>query len=150
MYWPIHRGFSLPHLFRQFAICLTVALMAAMQLYGAFDSGHRLEHARTFPGVTYAETTAAPHAHDDHGHEHDALLADAGDGETSVAANEAGGDAPISHHHHGGGDVQMALASGGPSADVPLASILKLGVADEALPPGALRDAPYHPPRLRA
>lgn len=139
------------HLFRQFAVCLTVAMMAAMQLYGVLDNGHRLEHARTFPGVAYAVTTLEEHAHDDHGHDHDAALTDAGDDGMSVDTAQNGGDAPVSHHHHGGGaDLQLALTSAVPSANVPLASVLKLGPANDALPPGALRDAPYHPPRQRA
>ena len=60
------------------------------------------------------------------------------------------GGTPFTHHHHNGGDIHVALAAPVHPAASQLYKPIDLGPARDALPPGAVLDAPLQPPRQNA
>lgn len=139
-------------LLRLLCVCLGVTVMVAVQMHGVVNGQHRIEHGLQFPGVSYEEAADIAHDHDeDHGHSHDANVDDApSDNPTAFDVADDGGKTPLGHHHHGGGDIHMALASPVHPAASGAMTTLDLGPAPDAVPPGAILDAPHQPPRQNA
>ncbi|WP_258526263.1 hypothetical protein [Brevundimonas diminuta] len=142
--------FDLPRLFRLLCVCLGVTVMVAVQMHGVQNNQHRIEHGLQFPGVSYEDAADLAHDHD-HSQSHDAVTSD--DASTAVLAVDVaddGGKSPLSHHHHNGGDIHVALATPVHPTGAGVVTTLDLGPAPDAVPPGAILDAPHQPPRQNA
>ena len=148
----------MPRLLRLLCVCLGVTVMVAVQMHGVVNSQHRIEHGLQFPGVSYEDAADLAHDHDQHhdhghGHEHGHETADddlVSDQAMSIDMADNSGETPFTHHHHNGGDIHVALAAPVHPAANRLFAPLDLGPALDALPPGALLDAPLQPPRQNA
>ena len=140
----------MPRLLRLLCVCLGVAVMVAVQMHGVQNNQHRIEHGLQFPGVSYEDAADLAHDHD-HGHSHDAATNDDGsaNAQTMDVADESG-KSPLSHHHHSGGDIHVALATPVHPTGAGVVTSLDLGPAPDAVPPGAVLDAPLQPPRQNA
>ncbi|HEY1072070.1 MAG TPA: hypothetical protein VGE49_04010 [Brevundimonas sp.] len=136
---------------RLLCVCLGVTVMVAVQMHGVVNSQHRIEHGLQFPGVTFEDASDLAHDHaPEHGHSHDAADDAPSDATVDVAVADEGGKTPFSHHHHNGGDIHVALAAPVHPTASGMITALDLGPAPDALPPGALLDAPHQPPRQNA
>lgn len=149
--WSGDRGILLSRLFRQLCALVAVTIVVTLQAYGVSNAQHRIEHSLQFPGVDYAEMTAADH---DHGHDHEDVDHEDGtstsDGDASFDTAPTGDAPPMTHHHHAGGDVHLALLTPQhPITDV-VARAATLGPLPDALRPGVDDDGPSHPPKQRA
>lgn len=134
-----------------------MTLVVALQAYGAANAQHRVEHTLQYPGVSYVEMSAAPHAHaddhaQDHDHDHEAPAPDPAPNEGPVAdlSETPDGDVPLPHHHHGAGDIHLALAAPAHPVAEAVKADARLGPTPGRLPPGVYRDGPSHPPKQRA
>lgn len=128
--------------------------MVAVQMHGVQNNQHRIEHGLQFPGVSYEDAADLTHDHD-HGHSHNtdtdtATGDDASPLAQAVVVADDGGKSPIGHHHHNGGDIHVALATPVHPTGAGRVTTLDLGPTPDALPPGAILDAPHQPPRQNA
>ena len=139
-------------LFRLLCVCLGVTVMVAVQMHGVVNSQHRIEHGLQFPGVAFEDAADLAHDHDhDHEHSHDAADdGPASDPGLSIDAADDSGKTPFNHHHHNGGDIHVALSAPAHPSASGLFAALDLGPAPDAVPPGAVLDAPHQPPRQNA
>ena len=109
-------------------------LMIAVQTYGVFDAPHRFEDAVKFPELR-AELSLHQHATDH-------------SSEVQNDKSESPDKAPLGHHHHhAGADIHLAIVN--TSTAKPALSIVpaRLSPVHDTVPPGAMLDAPYQPPR---